>query len=443
MDFLISLGVKEVDIFLHHLPHKIEEKLEDGRCWGIKCTFHLVKDEKYPFASILPVVSGWPKQNILLGCSDRLPKFESSSISMQKIKVPHLIVYPSKKWTGWGCIPLNAFKKISKKSEYEDIPEIFSHNYKAIIGKKYLSVESLLALKRTNLKAISNELEGIYFPTGVKCIQPDVWVSRGVSIHPTVKIIPPVFIGENSVIHEGVTLGPKTLIKKKCVVDARSEISNSIVCKNTYVGEGLCVKDSIVDKNLLINTTLGTEIKVSDDFILSGTRSPPLRIVIQNLIERLFATGIFVVILPIFIGCFSIFGIKKTKVLKISGVRNRADTFDLLSFNGSTVSNKSTLKNALLRIPELINIIKGEMHFVGLPSRTVDEVEALSEEWRQIYLSSKVGVITLVDLEQGSEISPHEQLISELFYVANESSSFDFKVMSSWIMYRIKKSFHR
>ena len=63
-------------------------------------------------------------------------------------------------------------------------------------------------------------------------------------------------------------------MENNCIVDAGSLIQDSIIFQKSYIGEALGIKDSIVDRNLLINLTHGTSIHIEDDFILSEL-SPP------------------------------------------------------------------------------------------------------------------------------------------------------------------------
>ena len=98
-------------------------------------------------------------------------------------------------------------------------------------------------------------------------VEPGIWLSRNINLHPTAHLIPPVYIGQDCRIDKGVFLGPNAIIGHNCVIDSDSTITESVIFSGSYVGQGLELSQVMVDRNRLINTHMGTDITIVDDFI--------------------------------------------------------------------------------------------------------------------------------------------------------------------------------
>ena len=233
-------------------------------------------------------------------------------------------------------------------------------------------------------------------------IEPSVWISRAVSLHPTAQIFPPVFIGRDCQIKRGSIIGPNAIIENNCIIDSRSVIQDTIICQRSYVGEGLEIHNSIVDRNMLINLSLQTNITIQDNFILSELSPPRFHHYPAKLLERLFACLAFLIFLPFFIYLKSTNHIRRDPKIRLpaSNEAHSWTSFDWLTFEPKSKSKKQTaFQKFFERLPALLNIITGEAHFVGVAPRTIPEVEKLPPDWQKLYLKSKVGLITLSSLD--------------------------------------------
>ena len=100
-------------------------------------------------------------------------------------------------------------------------------------------------------------------------------------------------------------------------------------------------------------------------------------------------------------------------------------SFDLYSFDNVKHFNW---------LPTLINIIRGELSFVGSPPRSEEEVRNLPDEWRTLYQKTKVGMITLCDLTHGNQASEDEQYACETFYAVQGGFLFDLELFFRWVV---------
>jgi NDP-sugar pyrophosphorylase family protein len=116
-----------------------------------------------------------------------------------------------------------------------------------------------------------------------------------VVLHPTARVIPPVYIDEGSRIGSATRLGPNATIGKHCILDSGCVVENAVVFPKTYVGDGLELKDVLVDKNRLINVRHNTAVSINEDFILSGVSASHLGFRLRTVVSQVSA-GILVLL---------------------------------------------------------------------------------------------------------------------------------------------------
>jgi mannose-1-phosphate guanylyltransferase/phosphomannomutase len=431
VEYLVTIGVKHIDLILNYFPEMIENTLGNGTRWGIEINFHLAKDPEYPFAVLAPISRSWKEDYIIFGQGDTMPFLHLYKMPDSTIKEPIFYQYQDNTWTEWGIFPTSILGSISAKETVKHLPELFKKR-KLEITKPYISARNFLEMIRSNQTFMRQGNFPHQFPTTSRNIEPEVWISRAVTIHPTVKITPPIFIGENCQINRGVKLGPFAVIENHCIIDEFSTVEDSIVCQKSYVGETLNVKSCIVDRNTLINLKFGTLFEVKEDFILSEVEVPNFKNYLMKFLERELAAICFLLLLPIIIPLWIKYGMKTEEMLIIPSREREGDwkTFPLFSFNNPK-------KKTFVKLPHLINIICGHIHFVGLTPRTINQIKELTSDWKKFYLKSKAGIITIFSVNDIPADSSDEIYASEVYYSSQMCLKNDLKLFASWFYKKI------
>lgn len=438
-EFLARQGVTTCDLVLHHLPELIEAKVREGKRWGLSVTYHLAKEGRHPFCPLRPVVQGWSEGPVILGVADSLPEFGHEPFAVKENGIPTLMLYPNKEWSQWGIIPSQILGNIPRGMTIQELPA-YLKSYRTVQVRPSLSAQTLEELKKTNQRLIEHKPEEYIFPNTARMIEPEVWISRAVSLHPTAKIIPPVFLGEECQIKGGAQIGPYAIVENRCIIDRGSVIHHTLVCRRSYVGEGLEIHNSIVDRNLLINLRLDTNISVHDDFILSELTVPSFSKYFEAFLEKLLALFFFVVTFPVFLILLCSNHIRRDKMLLLPAASATHDweMFDWLSFESRKKKNDTPFHRFFKRIPALLNIIKGEVHFVGVSPRSLKDVHKLPLDWQKLYLNSKVGLITLSDLDNGPAALGDDLYASEVYYSTHMGFWYDLKLLGRWMKRKLK-----
>ena len=113
-------------------------------------------------------------------------------------------------------------------------------------------------------------------------------------------------------------------------------------------------------------------------------------------------------------------------------------TFRLFSFTpeGKKRESKGTglIRHFFLQfLPGLINILRGELCFVGVRPRTKDQVKALPRDWQTLYLNSKPGIITEALINYGASPTEDELYTSEVFYSVSSGIGHDFNLLIGYL----------
>jgi lipopolysaccharide/colanic/teichoic acid biosynthesis glycosyltransferase len=80
-------------------------------------------------------------------------------------------------------------------------------------------------------------------------------------------------------------------------------------------------------------------------------------------------------------------------------------------------------------LPQLINVVKGDMQLVGNRPLPVYEAEALSEEWQQLRFNAPAGMTGLWQISGRSDLSAEERIVLDNYYAVTHSFWNDAKIL--------------
>jgi len=457
METLVNQGCNRFEVVLSHLPEKLEALLGDGKRWGVDIRYHLVPRPDRPYRP-LKLISDRPDTHpILLAHADRLVQADIiASMPCSSADGPVLYCFgddtaptgrPQLKWSGWAWLPPECLADIPGDSDETRLQAYLKQNAGSRIEAadrfKPLSVQSCGDLMAAHLGVLAKKKSGLMVRG--REVEKAVWLARNVSLHPTARLIPPLYIGENCRIAKGVQIGPEAVIGHDCVLDEKSTVSRSVVFPGSYVGEALELSEAIVDKNCLINVRVGSEITIREDFILGSLAEKQLRRGWNQIVSQVTAILLLLPALPL-IACLALY-LKLRRCDRIfatrPAVRLPADSdpaswkkFALITLYAKAPAsdpdpNRTAGPSAGWRhfffvfLPSLINIVRGELRFVGVPPRSAEEIQNLPRDWRALYLKSKPGIVTETMVNWGSRAGRDEMYSAEAVYAVSSGLKHD------------------
>ena len=81
----------------------------------------------------------------------------------------------------------------------------------------------------------------------------------------------------------------------------------------------------------------------------------------------------------------------------------------------------------------MLGVIYGKLHVVGLAGRTIASIEMLENDWRELYLKGKMGVISETSVIYDNEPNADELFTAEAFYSVKKCFKHDLKLFMTYI----------
>ena len=280
-----------------------------------------------------------------------------------------------------------------------------------------------------------------------KQVSEGVWIGRNNAIHPSAQIAPIFYLHDNCQIAKQAQIGPNVVIGRSVVVDQEATICDSVILDHTYIGRMLNVQSKVIYKNLVIDIPTGEHVLFKDQFLLAENRDEYVDLAFKRIASSAIALVFIILLLPILFVVALFLGLTGTSIFTL---RQRMHTdirwfvpveerglrkFNLLQFqvfrkNGSYVPFGKVLESSqIYRIPELINVIKGDLAFVGVKPLSEETISQLKEDWQRTRFSVPAGITGLWYLRTDDHSSFDQILIADAYYAATRNIKEDIKIL--------------
>jgi NDP-sugar pyrophosphorylase family protein len=274
-----------------------------------------------------------------------------------------------------------------------------------------------------------------------------VWVGHDSSVHPLARLRPPVYIGKNCYVRKGVDLGPHAVIGSNVIVDEDATVSNTTILDHTYVGQLVNLENRVVNKKMLIDASSGETVYVSDQHLLSATYQALDDSGLARFGEVVIACLGLLVSLPVSLLAALLMLVSSGRVFRWfprihmspadPGAPHEPEyrSFKLLRFATRDGRGKASWIGKLLerwelyRLPELWNIIKGDIRLVGVKPLSPEENSLVKEAWQKTRYEVSPGFTGLWYVQTTSSSSFEEILVSDAYYAATRNFPGDFKLV--------------
>ncbi len=424
IEYLVTQGITQFEFLLNHLPEAIEANLGNGARWGCSFSFHLFPSAGKAYSLAQTIASGLDDE-VVLGRANCLPE-----LTIERHRPSTMFFAQAGNWTGWITLPRHS-TLIAGIDRDPDGTFLLADCAKVVVDRE-MTFRTGTELLQSQHDLLSGTFTGLMI--GGRQTEPGVWISRNVSLHPTANVVGPVYIGPNCRIGRGARIGPSAVISENCILDEQSSVENSLVAPGTYIGQGLELEQVIVDRNRLVNVRIGTSLLVSESFLLSGLTEHTTHYRVQRMLSRLGALALIVVLWPVasLIILYLLIAKKGAlsydRALRIPTENNPSvwHEYRIPCFRMHAADQTDRWTGFFLHLwPGLISVLKGDLFLVGVQHRSRQEVEALPNDWRAIYLKSKCGLITEASVMFGDAPSKDELYTAEAYYSATANVSHD------------------
>jgi NDP-sugar pyrophosphorylase family protein len=209
---LACRGVKQVTVLAHDRPESVRWCVGDGARWGLE-------------VSVLP-------ESRELTPAEALLKYES---------------------------------ELEKGSESQSI---------TVIDRLPGLAEPVFESYRHFFSALQQWLPRAVTPdrVGMREFQPGIWRSTRSVISPAAKLAGPCWVGRNVFIGPDAVIGPNTIIEDGAFIEGHTEIAQSCIGPDTFVGRFAQLQASVAWGNTLIDWQTNSLSQVADEFVLCALR---------------------------------------------------------------------------------------------------------------------------------------------------------------------------
>ncbi len=409
LEAMAQAGIEEVDVILSRSPERIEAALGDGAPWGCRIRYHLTPDAARPY-DVLKLLAHETAGPLLLAHAERLPL---TDLTPPRRGLPCLyydraengaIDEPS--WTGWAWV--RAEDLLSLPGELVEDAMEMSLLAQAVEGGRIekietvydaRSCEALLAsqyvmLGRSNVMRFSAHCE----------IAPGVWAGRHTRIHSQANLYAPVFLGDGCIIEAGASIGPNVAIGERSVIGCGATLEDALLLPNSYLGEGLNVKQAVIGDRTLYNARDRILVEVTDRTILDDLAPAAPSVRLLDGLGWLLALSLFLATAPLVAAtAFSLWVARGGPVWRrrtilagrVDGPIEDWREVRLWMLTEAAVEARGW-RGWLFRIlPGLVHVLSGKLRLFGIRPRSAEEVCRLSPHWRRVYCRHALGLIPL------------------------------------------------
>ncbi len=262
-------------------------------------------------------------------------------------------------------------------------------------------------------------------------IAPGIWVGVNHMIHPTARLAAPICIGEGCRIGYGADLGPEAVLGAGVIVDDEATVQASTILSRTYVGSLVNVQNRLVRHTTMIDLATSEHTTVVDKFLLadiSPTIVPKRRL--ARAADLLVSGVLLIVLLPLLLLVALVALLASGQLLSRTtqvgrrrvGRQAGPESFTMVAFQSvradGTISRLGRwLRGSELdRLPQLWNVLKGDLALVGVKPLAPSEAADLQEAWHQKRNEHSAGFTGLWYVQAPADADLDAVLIADAYY---------------------------
>lgn len=261
---MVEQGVQQLHVMVDLAHGGIEALLGQGHRWGIQIHYYLLGANQCLNERLSHLPLAGEVWVVAPGCLPDEPLASDISAQWQ---------FADGTWSGWALCLAEILR--NPQSSSLSLP----NNALVFEGLGLRTPAEFLAAQAKLLKHEPN-----YVPEYVEEGR-DIWLAQNVLIEEGAILRGPVLIGPDCIIRKGVELGPNCVLASGCVLDKEVYAENALFLPDSFVGQGLLLKNCIVGDGQVYWVESNFNLQLAADDCLVQSLAKP--VVKADLIERL------------------------------------------------------------------------------------------------------------------------------------------------------------
>ena len=276
LEQLVRLGCRHIHVVLGDDAAPIRAFLQDGERWGCRLSYHYLSAQTR-FAGLIRSLQLAPGQNVWLADAAQCPEIAPTTAPSRHV----WHAADGVQWSGWSCLPADWLHAQDLDLSY------------AAQARWQIAAPQLLTQRVSRPLAATSLAELLRSAQAALPAPPTIHMGRHCRIHPSARLIPPVWLGDHVKIAADAIVGPNAIIESHAFIDAGTTIRHSLIMPASYVGVALSLHDSITQGPHLAHIPLQSLSRLPDNNLLASLESPRWRS------ERLLALALHVALAPL------------------------------------------------------------------------------------------------------------------------------------------------
>ena len=410
VEFCVLNKLKDIYIALKAGSHEVEDYFADGSKWDISINYIAIEDEHELEELISSNKELFREEGLLVFNGFFFLQYKKAHLS------DHLLTQNTS-WrnsidSGQGLLFLKqpcSYKRKSRLKQFD--------------GKHFLQVKKLDSVKAyfdLNMDMVAGGARDYIMPSYNN--EKGVFIGQNVEIMYDCKVTKPMILGDNIQLKKRSDIGPGVIIGSNSLIDGDTEVHNSIIYCNSYVGSKLEIDNKIIYKRRLIDPYSGAMIHIVDDFLLAEVRNDLITSVMSRVIEVFLLFFLICLQLPFYIilrpwlECSYV----NTEIWRDkSGTRKI--TIKRFIYKVNTRANKLFIKLSLHKFHLLFACVTRKLQLIGSAPQEATE-EAL-QNIRELS-NYRPSVFSYSDM-RGNEDNTEARQVNEVFYAKHVTIAFN------------------
>lgn len=312
MEHIIKLlkrhEITDIGVTLQYLPEAIQDYFGDGSPWGVNLHY-FIEETPLGTAGSVKNAEEFLDETFLVISGDALTDFNLSQAveyHRKKQAIATLVLTPVENPLEYGVVITDesgAIRQFLEKPSWGEVfsdtvntgiyvlePEAlrffeknrkydFSQNlfplllrggrplYGCILKGYWCDIGNLQQYTQAHYDVLSG-LVDLEFPG--RQIQPGIWAEEGVELHPTARIVGPVFLGANTQVKTDAVVGPFTVLGRNTRIETGASLKRSILWNNVFVGKHSQIRGAVLCNGVQVraNASVFEGAVVGDESII-------------------------------------------------------------------------------------------------------------------------------------------------------------------------------
>lgn len=317
-----------------------------------------------------------------------------------------------------------------------------------------------------------------YVQAQLEHLQDGAFVHPLARVHADAKLVPPYWIGPGCRIAREAQVGPEAVLVHDVHLERGARLTSSVVLAGTRVGKATRFQDRLIWRHGSFDLRAAAppfELAADTDELAPTLREPWSERVAQ-VQDSLLATVGLVLLSPLLLAIALLIALddpgpplytqlrvgQDRRAFRLGRLRGRV--FELYKFRTMCVDADGKLealksqnqygegaffkldhdprvtrigrflrKTSLDELPQLLNVVLGDMRLVGNRPLPVYEAEALKEDWQRLRFASPAGITGLWQISGRSDLSEKERMVLDSYYSVTRSFWNDWVILAKTI----------